>query len=1841
MAQEQILEGFHLSPQQKRLLKEQRRDLDLVSQVVVRLEGPAEPSRLREAILETCRRHEILRTRFERLPGMEIPLQVVGDEPRFVWAERAPKPGGGLVGLEWAMEVAREERASIAGRIVALAPLREDAGTALRCVFADGGGGAGFLILTLPSIVADGQSLEVLLDELTQLYGGTSPGEPLQYLQFSEWLNELLEDPESERGRQFWSEWVGVEREPVRLPWQVSEPSEEGLDQAWLRHRFELSGMLVERAREVAAEAGCDLRELLLAVWGSLLGRLADAPAVVVELGTDGRRFAELRDAVGPFAIDLPVAVQPPVDRPFIDELRRLGDWLREVAEWSELALALDDGAGGGFGFELEEARPARDSAGMGLEIVEKYHARRRLGLRCVATPRDGGLALELQADPAVYDWLELGRLGRYFGILAAAVLEHPERSLRGVELIDREESATLARWNATEMPRRGPEQLVSAFASQAAATPDRIAVRGPDGYLSFRELSRRADLLAGHLRRSGVVAESRVGVFLERSVAQMVAVWGILRAGAAYVPLDTFQPAARLRSILDDAGAKVVVSEIPLRECWPGDGFTTVAIDGDWSRIETGPPSPAVSAPNPRNLAYVLYTSGSTGRPKGVLVEHRSVMHLSRALARGPYTELEGERALRVAVNAPLAFDASVKQIIQLLRGHTLVVVPEEIRTDGEVFASWLERRAPDVLDVTPSHLRLLVAAGLVSEESGASAPRAFLIGGEAVDRELWQTLARDGGRESFNLYGPTECTVDASASAVSAEAETSIGRPLTNVRLWVFDRWLARVPVGVAGELCVAGDGVARGYLGRPARTAASFVPDPFASGPGERLYRTGDRVRLLPDGRVEFLGRLDRQIKLRGVRLELGELESALHSSPKVLEALAHVRDFQGEPQLVAYAVPRRRYAAAVDGRPRHDLPNGLSVVQQNRNETDYLYQEIFEKRCYLQHGISLPDDACVLDVGANIGMFSLQVLQECARPRIFAFEPLPPLLETLRLNVDLYGPAGRVKTYGFGLSDVPRVERFTFYPRYTMMSGASAFAQPEAEVEVVKRFLENQRRSGDEDAVELIRQAEELLAGRFAGEQAECELRRLSDVLAELGIEHVDLLKIDVQRAELEVLRGIDEEDWSRIDQVVLEVHDAVGEATEGRTREISALLERRGFTAVVEQDELLIGTDRYNLYAARPASCRRPAASGAGAAAGGAVRGPAEGMLTVDELRELLRREVPEYMMPAAVVLLEDFPLNRNGKIDFAALPAPEEVSSAGTEDAAPPRTPHEEVLVGIWSEVLGADRPGVDRSFFELGGHSLLATQLMSRIREVFEVELPLRTLFELPTIEGLAERIERAVEAGERPLAPPLERRPYDGERPVSFAEQRLWFLHQLNPRSAAYNSPKALQLDGALNPARLFATIDEIVRRHEILRTHFPAVDGLPVARIAPPGQVPLPLIDLSVLSEEDRQASVRRLLAGETRTPFELDEGPLMRLRLLRLANAEHVFLLTMHHIVTDAWSLGVLVREVASLYRSLLQGKPSPLPELPVQYGDYACWQREWLSGDSLEHYLDFWRRQLGGQPPELALPTDRPRPAAPSGRGARRTFLLPTEMVAEIEAMSSREGVTVFMALYAVFVLLLSRYCRQQELVVGVPIAGRNRRETEDLIGFFINILLMRFDLTSIRTYRDLLQQVRRTTLDAYAHQDLPLEKVIEELQASRGGSEAALARVTVGFQNVPRENLDLPGLRLRTLVPELEAVRHDLTLWLSESGGSIQAAWTYSSELFDESTVVRMHEHFELLLRQVVQRPEIDLDALEMFTDAEKEAREEQKKSLKEAGRRRFLSSKVKRPGPVEAGRRG
>ena len=691
----------------------------------------------------------------------------------------------------------------------------------------------------------------------------------------------------------------------------------------------------------------------------------------------------------------------------------------------------------------------------------------------------------------------------------------------------------------------------------------------------------------------------------------------------------------------------------------------------------------------------------------------------------------------------------------------------------------------------------------------------------------------------------------------------------------------------------------------------------------------------------------------------------------------------------------------------------------------------------------------------------------------------------------------------------------------------------------------------------------------------------------------------------------------EDDWKKIQQVVMEAHDE--NEGHGPLAEIVGLLQGHGFEVVTEQDALLQGTDRWNVYA------WRVEVNGAGemsqlVRSGPRVRSNGSGVartrqerveLSSGDLRRHLERLLPEHMIPTGFVKLDAIPLLPSGKVDRRAL-AKHKVLAFAEQRTVSFQTPVEEMVASIWSGLLKRENVSREDNFFELGGHSLLATQVISRVREVFGVEIGLRRLFEEPSVSGFSQSVAAELQTGAGMVVPPLrplaaeERTEWDSRLPLSFAQQRLWFLSQLEPESEFYNSSKAVRLKGELHVEALERTLNEIVRRHEVLRTRFVDVGGEPRQEILPAEPIELPVTDLSGLEETEREAVMRELVGTERSASFDLATGPMLRVKLLRLSEDDYVVVLAMHHIVSDAWSMGLLIKEVMTLYAAYTQGAESPLPELPVQYSDFAVWQRGWLQGEELERQLSYWRGQLGGELPVLELPTDRPRSALQGHRGAQQQFRLGPEITGQLRELSRREGVTMFMTLLAAFQLLLQRYSGQKEIVVGTDVANRNYGETEGLIGFFVNQLVLRTDLSDEPTFVELLQRVKEVCLGAYAHQDVPFEKLVEELQPERDLSRSPLFQVKLVLQNVPQESLRLEGLQLGRVGMEGVTAKFDLMLTLVEGEG-LNGLLEFNTDLFESERIERLLRHFAVLLQGIVAEPQRRLSELPLLGTEELE----------------------------------
>ncbi|HEY3581710.1 MAG TPA: condensation domain-containing protein, partial [Pyrinomonadaceae bacterium] len=1064
--------------------------------------------------------------------------------------------------------------------------------------------------------------------------------------------------------------------------------------------------------------------------------------------------------------------------------------------------------------------------------------------------------------------------------------------------------------------------------------------------------------------------------------------------------------------------------------------------------------------------------------------------------------------------------------------------------------------------------------------------------------------------------------------------------------------------LPVGLPGELYVGGGGVARGYLGRPELSAERFVPDPFGGTSGARLYRTGDLVRYRSEGELEYLGRVDQQVKIRGFRIEPGEIESALEQHEEVREAVVIAsEDVPGEPRLIAYIVPKQNYGSqngdreAVDGAElsaeqvaqwemvfdeNYSQPGGQSDPTFNISgwNDSYTGKPIAEEemREWLDQTIARIlslQPRKVLEIGCGTGLLLLRLAPFCTRyvGTDFSSIALDYIQQTLSLrNEDLpqlelrHSSADNFAGFepdSFDLVILNSVVQYFPSIDYLLrvIEGAVRVVRPGGSI-----FIGDVRSLPLLEAFHLSVQLHQAPASLPIA-QLEQRVKRHMAQEEELIIEPAFFVALKQHFPEIGDVHALLKQGryQNEMTQFRYDVVLRLGVAEELGLPESPQFLPNATVFQSLKALELLAGEQRPETVnglrellqqidgIASDSSKLLPLTNGNLKPWSRYANNPLEGRFArrlVPRLRSFLQQQLPDYMIPSAFILMDAMPLTQHGKINRRALPAPEEARPELKDVYIAPQTQTEKELAAMFVHVLGVTQVGLHDNFFDLGGHSLLATQLLARIRETFsDKEITLRHIFESPTVGGLAHEIEATGTVAQN--LPPLIPIPRGGELPLSFAQQRLWFLDQLEPGKATYNCPAAVRFIGPLNLAALRQSFNEVVRRHEVLRARFRARDGSPVQIIAPSLQVPLPVIDLSGLPRARAEVEIERLSRLEAQRGFDLSVDVLLRTKVLRVSAAEHVVLVTMHHIVSDGWSIGVLVKEVSALYEVYAQGSAVTLKPLAVQYADYASWEREWLQGDVLEEQMAYWKEQLADAP-VLELPTDRPRPPVPSYLGAYETFELGQELTASLMSLSRRLDATLFMTLFAAWQTLLHRYSGQNDIVVGTPIANRHQPETEELIGFFVNMLAVRTDLSRDPTVAELVERVRETALGAYAHQALPFEKLIEELQPERDASHAPLVQVVFALQNAPQGDLTALDLQLNYVEVETATAKYDLVVNVYEVEDKLSIVFTYSTDLFDAASMQRLGRHFKALLAAVIENVDRRVAEIDFLDPAER-----------------------------------
>ena len=1474
------------------------------------------------------------------------------------------------------------------------------------------------LLLRFHHIVWDGWSFGIILRELAAFYNDLSlelPSLPVQYPDFAVWQRQWLTGDVLDSLRTYWQQQLLDAPPLLELPTDRVR----GITQTWRgsHQRFAISRQLTEALISLSRRQKVTLFMTLLAAFQTLLYRYTGQTDLCVGSPIANRDRAELGELIGFFVNTLVLRTCLSGNPSFEDLLSRvrkvtLGAYANRDLPFEKLVETLQPVRSLSYTplvqvmLVMLEELPEIPMDGLMVSPLAVETGMARFDLTLCIEKTASGLIGEWEYNTDLFDDATIARMTGHFQTLLEGIVADPKGRVSELPLLtEREKQQLLVDWNDTTKEYPQDKCIHQLFEAQVELSPDAVAVVFEGQQLSYRELNARALQLARYLQSLGVGPEVLVGICVERSFETIVGILGILKAGGAYVPIDPAYPSERIGYMLDDSQLPVLLTQKQLVASLPEHQARVVCLDSDWEEISTESEVSAITDLTPENLAYVIYTSGSTGKPKGVKVAHRGLCNL--AIAQIKLFDVHNNSC--VLQFASLSFDASISEIvIALCAGSTLCLGTREELQPGQPLWRLLQEQRITHVTLVPSALAALPPEQLPALET-------IVVAGEPCPPNLVAQWAR--GRRFLNAYGPTESTVCATAAQYFGGMDVlPIGRPIANTQIYILDRHKQPVPIGVRGELHIAGVGLARGYLNRPELTDEKFMPNPFTNKAGSRLYKTGDLARYLPDGNIEYIGRIDNQVKIRGFRIELQEIEAVLAKHPNVREvAVIDREDTPGNKRLVAYLVSNL-------------IPERIPYHSECQLELD---------------GKAITLHTQDISTG-GVGLMGVSVLDEGS---------------SVRLHLQLPGEAE---------------------PRW--LCGTVVWSNP-PRAGIRFHLTPNQQAQVDQSVA----------------------------------------YQLDTQDL------------WKTLQRTV------------------------------------------------------------------------------AGNLRDYLKQKLPDYMIPSAFVLMKSLPLTPNGKVNRRALPGVLSFHKERQDKFVAPSTPTEEILATIWVEVLGIQQVSINNNFFELGGHSLIATSVISRIREAFSIELKVRHLFEAPTIASLSKVIDTARKSvdshEESSNSKAIDVLPRSSSAqntyiPMSFAQQYVWDFQQLYPDSCAYNSPTALHLTGKISLEALEKSINEIIRRHEILRTNFTVVDEQSVQVITSSLTIPLKIVNLQNLPESQRESEAEALTAREFQHQFDLVSDPLVKTTLLRLAPQEHWLLITMHHIITDGWSYGIFLQELGTVYNAFSNGLPSPLSEVSLQYADFTLWERQWLTEELLEKQLEYWLQKLADIPASLnLLPRGQPQVSSFFKRPSFYSLVLPESLVASIKALSRSRGVTIFVTLIAALKLLLYKSCGQSDVLILARTANRLRPTIEKMLGCFINDVLLRSQVDDSQTGLMLLEQVNQTVTEAIANQEIPLQRVVKAvskispIQSLRTVSVSMAPPALLQSQKLKWERISVP------IESELWDEQHfPIEIYIhfpGEDSNTIEIVAFYSKIVYTDKTIKLMFSGYQEILQKLVELPNTQLCAFE------------------------------------------
>ncbi len=1834
----------------------------------LKFDGRLNISALEESLNQIIARHEILQVHFEthngqplQIPQADIKLTIQFVDLTSLTAEEQQ---------DKAQEMISEE---------ALLPFNLEQAPLLRAKLLRLNERCHILLLTLHHIITDAWSVGIFVQEIITRYTALVKRTPLaiaelpiQYFDFAAWQENFLKSDRVQKQLAFWRDTLQDLPSALELPTDFPRPPVQTHHGAHIP--FKLSSTLSQKIIELSKKNSVTLFMTLLAVYHVFLYRYSGQSDFGIGAPLANRHYKGSENLIGLF-------INTVVMRPRLEVSQSFEEFLKNIKSFSLDAFSNND-----VPFEMivkelnpqrelshnplfqvlfdfrNTPRPAPDFPDLKIDIIEQESGTVKFDLVLSMEQTSDGLNGIFGFNTDLFKRETIQKLIGYFTTLVKNIVENPAQPISGLRLLTpKEEQRILYEWNSTSRPltEYAKQCVHHLFEQQAQKNADKPAIiyqpqlntNEAAEILTYAQLNRRANQLAHYLLNKGLQAEDLVLLSMERSPEMVIALLAVLKAGGAYIPVDPDYPEERIALILDDSQARFILTQKRFDTIFSKAKAEIVLADDKEAEFnnqeENNPTAPMASY----SLAYLIYTSGSTVTPKAVLVRHESL--LNHALATmDVYQPNASDRMLQFF---SLSFDAAGEEIYPaLLSGIPLVLPPK-----GSLITPYDISQIVKKQQISILHLPVVLWQNWVDflEKRALTIPeslRIMVVGGEAPAlKKVAQMRAHAKRPLSFiNAYGPTEATIASCYYQINPEdkldfpaGKIPIGRPMQNMRMYILDVNRQPVPPGVKGEIYIGGQGVARGYLNQPELTAEKFIPDPFSDKENARLYRTGDLAHYLEDGNIVFDGRADHQLKLRGFRIEIGEIEALLNKHNKVSRAAVVAdKNEHGVKFLCAYVLAESRSKPSEE-----ELRAYLAgLLPEYMLPAVYIFPDSFP----LTTTGKVNRKALSAAAGAS-GPGATEYQPPQTKLQKFIYQMWKDILGMERIGIhDNFFALGGSSIQGatfvnrlqdalgeyvyiVALYDAPTIAELCEllkrdYPQSVFkITGEKVQQQFEQarirtdDIEHFRKIIWSPGPAKNEAAQQKNTQAVFVISSPRSGSTLTRAILGGSPKL--FSPPELQLLNYDTLQQRKKHLTGRDDFWLDGTVRAIMAIKDcSVDEAWQIMEEYEAQNMSVKDFYRVMQEwigDRVFV--DKTPNYALSPDILQRAEAYFDNALYVHLIRHPygvipsfqkaklhvfyppfftAEHNFSSRQLAELV------WLISHQNILnfLENIPAARQYRLFYEDLVLEPQKTVQGVCDflhidihpdmLEPQKNKEKRMTDGLndLSKMLG------DVRFHE---HKGITADRAYHWKKNLKEDYLSDSAWKLVETFGYENRTEirRLLDRSIRRIS----RLPADAPKPLSFSQQRLWFLDQLEPDSPFYNMPVAVRIKGSLDKTILEKSINAIIQRHEILRASFTTIEGRPQVQIA--DSVALP-IGFSVLSNADEQTALQKaenLVGREAATPFNLDQAPLLRCRLLQIASDDHVFVLNMHHIISDGASLSIFIKELAVLYQAFLHKQPNPLPELPVQYFDFAQWQRSFLDGEKLNQQLDYWKETLSGAPPLIQLPTDRPRPRVQTFHGSRAYFEIPVEISAALKKFSLKQKSTLFITLLTAFKIFLSRYSRQEDIVVGIPIAGRNRSETEALIGFFVNTLILRSDLSGAPAFTEAMTRVQEVVQQAYAHQDVPFEKIVDALNLERNLSDTPIFQVMFAFQEAPQKSYEMEGISISPLEMDSGSAKFDMTLSVVEDRSTIRAMWEYNTDLFDAATISAFIEHFQNLLKAISEQPEQKITRLALLSKQE------------------------------------